>query len=240
MERQCEPELMDEPEQVAAYGAADFAAGDQALTEAINLLLGPPAPAAAGGERILDLGCGPGNISFRLMAARPSARVLGLDGSARMLALARQRQQADPRAQSGLQFHQALLPLPAGWSEAVPPPFRPPFHALVSNSLLHHLHDPQVLWRSLVPLAAPGALVVVRDLRRPPTPEALQWLVERHAAGAPAVLRRDLAASLQAAFRVPEVQQQLEQSGLEGLAVQELGDCYLQVSGRLPAGRLDR
>ena len=43
--------------------------------------------------RILDLGCGPGNISFRLARACPHATVLGLDGSAPMLAIATERKE---------------------------------------------------------------------------------------------------------------------------------------------------
>ena len=39
--------------------------------------------------------------------------------------------------------------------------------AVISNSLLHHLPNPQVLWRSIVQLAAPGAAVQVMDLMRP-------------------------------------------------------------------------
>jgi len=235
MERRCEPELMDDPAQALAYAEADFAAGDQALVEAIDLLLG------AGGretERILDLGCGPGNISYRLAAARPGAWVLGLDGAAAMLERAELRWRADPAAWGRLHFRRALLPLEPGWAAALPAPFQHPYNALVSNSLLHHLHDPQVLWQSLLPLAAPGALVVMRDLRRPASPTALEALVERYAAGAPPVLRRDFAHSLRAAFRAPEVRCQLEEAGLSGLAVLELGDRYLQVVGRLPAGRL--
>ena len=82
--------------------------------------------------------------------------------------------------------------------------------------------------------AAPGALVVVRDLRRPPNPEALQELVECHAVGAPAMLRRDFAHSLAAAFLPQEVEAQLEGSGLSSLRVESVEDRYLEVCGQLP------
>jgi hypothetical protein len=74
----------------------------------------------------------------------------------------------------------------------------------------------------------------MRDLRRPASPERLQELVERHASGAPAVLRRDYAASLAAAFRPEEVREQLVGAGLGSLRVEPLEDRYLEVSGRLP------
>jgi 2-polyprenyl-3-methyl-5-hydroxy-6-metoxy-1,4-benzoquinol methylase len=104
----------------------------------------------------------------------------------------------------------------------------------VSNSLLHHLHDPAVLWSSLRQLAVPGALVVVRDLRRPADGAALRALVARHGAGAPAVLRRDFAHSLRAAFRPEEVRQQLAAAGLERLEVRPWQDRYLDIWGTMP------
>ncbi|MEI7952577.1 MAG: SAM-dependent methyltransferase, partial [Synechococcaceae cyanobacterium ELA182] len=99
--------------------------------------------------------------------------------------------------------------------------------------LLHHLHDPAVLWRSVSQLAAPGALVVVRDLRRPPDPQTLAALVERHAAAAHPLLRRDFANSLAAAFRPEEVEAQLLAARLTRLSVSPQEDRYLEVSGRL-------
>jgi trans-aconitate methyltransferase len=235
MERICEPELMNDPLQARAYAEADFSGSDRAFAERIVGLLGelPAEVAAEEPLRIVDLGCGPGKISFLLAEACPTASVLGLDGAEAMLALARQRQQAEPSRWPRLRFHQARLPLAAGELQNLPDPRHPPFGALVSNSLLHHLHDPQVLWHSLRMLGAPGSLVVLRDLRRPGHEQALEDLLQRHAAGAPAVLRRDYAHSLRAAFRADEVRSQLEAAGLPELAVREIGDRYLEVVGRL-------
>ena len=70
MERVPEPELMEGRQQAAAYAAADFSASDGA---AINRL-GQLFPAGLG-PRVIDLGCGPGNISFRLAALDPQAQV---------------------------------------------------------------------------------------------------------------------------------------------------------------------
>ena len=215
---------MDEQAQALAYAAADFSAGDQAVVERFAALFDPQ-PGAA----LLDLGCGPGNISFRLAERFPQARVLGVDGAAAMLQIARDRLNQAPGRWPALAFAQGLLgsaglePCPTGR-----------FTALISNSLLHHLHEPRVLWSALVPLAAPGAIVYIRDLRRPASPEAVLTLRERHLADASSVLQRDYVASLHAAFTMAEVRQQLEAAGLaDQLQVAELDDRYLEVWGRL-------
>lgn len=223
LQRTPEPELMDGADQVAAYASADFDASDQAMVERFAQLCDDRP-----GTRLADLGCGPGNISFRLARRWPAASVLGIDGAARMLAVAAQRLVAEPALQGRLHFQQALLPL------AQPTPLAGRFDAVVSNSLLHHLHDPLALWRAVTQLAAPGGLVYVQDLRRPATEAALEGLVLTSMAKAPEVLRRDYRASLHAAFTPAEVRDQLAQAGVAGLQVQSIGDCYLEVWGRLP------
>jgi trans-aconitate methyltransferase len=232
MERICEPELMDEPAQARAYAEADFSASDQALVERLVDLFGS---GSALGTRIVDLGCGPGNISFLLADRFPEAHVLGLDGAAAMLAIAEVR-----RKPAQLRFQQALLPLDqdqvmrlraeAGGSNGE----GTGFSAVVSNSLLHHLHDPTVLWTAVRQLAAPGAVLYLQDLRRPAGEAALEALVASEMATAPQVLQRDYRQSLHAAFTPQEVVAQLEQAGMGGLRVQERGERYLEVWGRLP------
>ena len=220
MQRTPEPELMDGAEQAQAYAAADFSAGDQALIARLDQLF----PAALG-LRLVDLGCGPGNISFRLAQRYPAAEVLGVDGAEAMLAPALALLAAQPELQSRLRFQQSCLPDPglAGG-----------FSAVISNSLLHHLHDPAVLWQAVRQLAAPGACVYIKDLRRPPSPEAAVALQQRYLADAPPVLQHDYLASLHAAFTPAEVEQQLQQAGLaDQLQVAPLEDRYLEVWGRL-------
>ncbi len=217
--RICEPELMDEPGQAHAYADADFSGSDQALVQRIQARFGDDL-----GPQIVDLGCGPGNITFLLARCFPRSQVMGIDGSRAMLAIAGARLQADPELSIRLRFQQITLPatdLPGGFS------------ALVSNSLLHHLHNPQVLWSSLRQLGGSGAAVSVTDLRRPGERSELEELVKTHMGQAPDVLRRDYRHSLHAAFTRREVLDQLRAADLGCLEVIELKDRYLEIRGRL-------
>lgn len=225
MQRVCEPELMDDEAQARAYAAADFDAGDAAVVERILEACG----AAGAGPLLVDLGCGPGNISFRLAKRCPDTAVLGLDGAEAMLAIARARQQETPQLWPNLQFRRLSLPL----ATAAASELGGRASAVVSNSLLHHLHDPAVLWRSVQQLASPGALVHVHDLRRPADAAALEQLVQAQAGSFPPILLRDYRASLQAAFRPAEVEAQLQACGLTGLRVRPVGESHLEVSGRI-------
>jgi SAM-dependent methyltransferase len=144
---------------------------------------------------------------------------------ARAEAELRRRSAQHPALAQRLRFRLSRLPdpaLPGGFS------------AVVSNSLLHHLPDPAVLWAALPQLGAPGARIYVKDLRRPADAQAAQALLRRHAAEAPAVLQRDYLASLHAAFTPAEVEGQLRAAGLLAqLQVAPLDDRYLEVWGRL-------
>ena len=108
------------------------------------------------------------------------------------------------------------------------------YDAVVSNSLLHHLHDPGVFWRAVREAGAPGAAVLVMDLFRPESAAAAQAIVDQYAAGEPDVLRQDFFASLCAAFEPDEIRGQLRAHGLDDLRVRTVSDRHLLVTGRLP------
>lgn len=211
---------MDAAEQAAAYAQADFSAPHQFLVDRIRDVL-PKLPAVA---RVLDLGCGPADVSLRFARAFPGWQIDGVDGAEAMLKLGRAQVAAAGLA-ARVRLHRALLPndpLPGAG-----------YQLILSNSLLHHLHQPQVLWQAVRAAAAPGAAVYVTDLRRPADQGGLRHLVDTYSSPEPAVLRRDFEASLRAAFTAQEVQAQLGRAGLQELAVRELTDRHLAVFGYL-------
>jgi SAM-dependent methyltransferase len=224
MRRRPEPELMDEAEQALAYAEADFSEPDAHFIT----LLQERAPGTLDGVRALDLGCGPGNVLLRFLRAYPDAHCDGLDGSAAMLAHAQAALEALPGLAERARLICATLPterLEAGAYDLV-----------LSNSLLHHLHEPRVLWQAVRRFGRPGALVQVVDLMRPASPGWAEALVASYAEGAPEVLRNDFRNSLFAAFEPREVEAQLQEAGLAGFEVAVVSDRHLAVFGRLPEG----
>lgn len=219
MERRPEPELMLGEEQARAYAQADFSEPHEHFVDLFSERFPEPVSGMA-----LDLGCGPGDVSLRFAARYPACRVDGIDGSPAMLAAGAEpcrRHPAGPR----VRLAPGLLPEASG--PAVP------YGTIISNSLLHHLHDPRVLWAVILRDGAPGARVFVMDLCRPDSPEQAGALVAEYADGEPEVLRRDFEHSLYAAFTPDEVRDQLREAGLGAFRVEQVSDRHLLVWGRL-------
>ncbi len=219
MERVPEPELMDDPAQAQAYAKADFSEPHGAFIEHFRNLFPGRVP-----HRVLDLGCGAADISVRFARAWPEASLTALDGAVAMLSCARACVQA-AGLEARITLCQRRLPDLDGIPRA--------FDAVISNSLLHHLHRPEVMWRAIKSIALPGASVLVMDLSRPPSREAAEALVAAYAANEPPVLQRDFLNSLCAAFRPEEVRRQLEAAGL-AFSVEAVSDRHLLVHGSMP------
>ena len=107
------------------------------------------------------------------------------------------------------------------------------YDAVISNSLLHHLPDPSVLWLELRRLVRPGAPVLVTDLTRPASSAAARAIVDTYAPDEPEILQEDFYVSLLAAFTPNEVSSQLAAAGLEYLTVELISDRHLAVHGVL-------
>jgi SAM-dependent methyltransferase len=221
MKRRPEPELMSEAEQAVAYARADFSEPNALFLR----LLGELNPGELDGARALDLGCGPADIVLRFLKAYPRAECDALDGSEAMLEQARRALDELPGLAKRCRLVHDVLP-----SKRIP---AATYDLVLSNSLLHHLHDPLVLWRTVREAAKPAAIILVMDLMRPPSAMWAESLVAAYAADAPEVLRKDFRNSLFAAFEPREVAAQLDEAGLSGLEVGVVSDRHLAVLGRL-------
>ncbi len=219
LERIPEPELMEDMAQGMAYAEADFSGPNHQFLRLFHKLF----PDFDRRGRVLDLGCGPADILIHFAACHSRTRCVGIDGAEAMLAPGREVL-AHERLDGRVQLLCRCLPVSGREFGR--------FDVILSNSLLHHLHDPQVLWRTVTEVAAPGCRLLVMDLFRPATREAARQVVETYAGGEPEVLRTDFYNSLLASFRVDEVRDQLRRAGL-GLECRPVSDRHLAVWGRV-------
>jgi len=217
-----EVELMDLPLNAEAYANADFSEPNAKFVA----LFAEKFP-SFDGRNVVDLGCGPADITIRLASQYPQTTFIGVDGADAMLEIARQNilrqaslaKRVDVRkGHIGRQGDLAGLDL---------------FDAVVSNSLLHHLRDPLDLWRAARALAAPKAAVLVMDLFRPQSLSEAENIVATYACNEPEVLRRDFLNSLLAAYRPPEIAEQLRLAGVDSLRIETVSDRHLIVYGTL-------
>lgn len=211
---------MDAPAQARAYAEADFSESNQDFVDRFVALSGSGRDKAG---RVLDLGCGPGDICIRLARALPEWHIVGLDAGPNMLLLA---QAAVDR--EGLSKRVTLI---QGQLPCTLP--GEPCEAIVSNSLLHHLPDPMSLWTTIAEQAPAGCLIQVMDLHRPDTQAQAGELVATYADDAPEVLATDFYNSLLAAYTAAEVAGQLQDCGLGHLEITRPSDRHWLVQGVL-------
>jgi trans-aconitate 2-methyltransferase len=113
------------------------------LRPALDLLAQVPLSDAT---QVVDLGCGPGNVTAILKQRFPSASVLGIDGSAEMLAKARV-------AAPDCDFAQGDF---ATWQPDASPDL------IYSNAALHWVGEHETLFPRLVSLLVPHGVLAVQ------------------------------------------------------------------------------
>lgn len=105
------------------------------------------------GMRVLDIGCGPGDVSF--VAARlvgPTGSVLGVDAAPEMVELARVR--AAEQGVATAHFKQAAIDAIA---------LNEPVDAVIGRLILMHLPDPAATLRRLSSFVRPGGILAFSE-----------------------------------------------------------------------------
>ena len=105
--------------------------------------------------------------------------------------------------------------------------------SIISNSLLHHLQDPMILWDALKSYGRMGTHVLIMDLLRPATRRAAAQVVTAYAGDERELLKQDFYNSLLAAYTEEEIKTQLNMAGLSTLKTQRVSDRHIIVYGDL-------
>lgn len=205
-----EPEVMDDSGEVEAYASAAAQKhldriDDTFVEHAIALLQGRRS------GRALDIGTGPGQIVLKLARRLPGWNFTAVDHSPNMIR----------QAHENLAAARKTLPAPDGRVEfsvadgnrlAFPDAS---FDLVMSNSVLHHLAQPQLLLAEAARLAKPGAAILLRDLRRPSRfiyPLHVRW----HGRNYSGMMYQLFCASVRSAYTLREMQALLDMSSLHG------------------------
>jgi ubiquinone/menaquinone biosynthesis C-methylase UbiE len=100
---------------------------------------------------VLDIGCGTGEFERLVLSEHPEQRMVGIDLSAKMLEIARQKCQAYPN-----------ITFCAASASALPFPDHT-FDMIVSASALHYFDQPELSLREMRRVLKPGGSVVIID-----------------------------------------------------------------------------
>ena len=221
MQRILEPELMNEEKQSQAYAQANFEEPNLYFLSLFQETFGQQFDG-----HILDLGCGNADITLRFAKAYPDCLIDGIDGSESMLKYGHQALSQESLAV------QKRVKLIAG---IVPNLKLPQLHyeAVISNSVLHHFHNPSVFWQFIKSYGVDGTKIFIGDLFRPSSPEKARSIVELYARDEPEILKRDFYNSLLAAFEIAEIQEQLKSTYLDNLSVTQISDRHVVIAGLL-------
>jgi cyclopropane fatty-acyl-phospholipid synthase-like methyltransferase len=198
MDRIIEPELMCAVDQVAGFSSAKREKSTDAFIKVYQMLCDTSK------NRIIDLGCGPGQHLIKFAKEFPNTSIIGYDGSIEMVNFARQN---------------VLL---AGLGDRIE--IR---HALfkdikfedcdciLSSGTLHHAHYPLEFWEVVKFLSKDKTQIYVMDIVRPLDDIKLNSIVDELAPNENHYYKTDLYNSLRAAFTHKEIEEQLKIAELD-------------------------
>ena len=204
---------MDTQEAAEAYDAMEHGEVDNAFVERVIAL-------GANAGHFLDVGTGPAQIPILLAQHCPDIHITAIDLSGEMLKLAKRHVAA-----AGLTDRITLERVDA---KALPYPDNT-FDALISNSIVHHIHDSMRALQEMGRVVKPNGVVLIRDLIRPETPADAQAFVDRYAADDTPYQQKLYYDSFLASFTISEVNEMLTQIDMPGAVVVQSTDRHWSI-----------
>ena len=227
MDRRAEPELMNTKDQVDSYSEADFSKGEIKFVRMIKSYLKKNNIHISSNDLIVDLGCGPGNISEKLSKEWPNTSVIGIDGSKEMINMANSRKNLQEKPLNNLTY----LCEDIKNIKLVDISDKKQINLLVSNSLIHHITHINQFFECILSLSSENTLNFHKDLIRPINEKYALELKAECASKYNETLTSDYYASLLASYRADELRKLIADKNLVHLDVLEEDNKYLIVYG---------
>ncbi len=231
MERVPEPELMEEKDQVISYDEADFSEGEFNLINQISHYLLRKKFSLGEKDLIVDLGCGPGNISEKLAIKWPNTEVVGIDGSKEMILRAEYNRENSTNRKKLKNLRYICSDIKDIKSNNLF--LKKRISLLVSNSLIHHISNLEVFFNTIRGLSNNITVNFHKDLKRPLDEKSALELKEQCSTKYNEILTNDYYASLRASYSFKELKDFILENDLSSLDVFEDGDKYLIVYGNV-------
>ncbi len=231
MERIPEPELMEKKEQVISYDEADFSEGEVNFINQINHYLSKKNISLGEKDLIVDLGCGPGNISEKLAIKWPNTEVVGIDGSKEMILRAERNKKIAAKQKELKNLRYVCSDIKDIKSNNFL--INKKISLLVSNSLIHHITHLEDFFNTIRGLSSKITVNFHKDLKRPLDEKSALELKAQCSNEYNEILTNDYYASLIASYTFKELKNFTLENDLSSLDVFEDGEKYLIVYGNV-------
>lgn len=223
IQRVLEPEVMDTEQEAIDYDAMDH-------SEVNRLFVDDLLAAGFSGGDVLDVGTGTALIPIELAKRLDQLeieeyRIMAIDAATHMLDTARYN----------LAINEIYDRIQLSHEDAKATSFEDAmFDTIISNSIIHHIPEPEACVAEMVRVCKPGGLVFVRDLMRPESDEQVRHIVQTYAGNENEHSQKMFDDSLRAALTVEEMQSTVSKFGFDIETVQANSDRHWTWIGRKP------
>lgn len=222
LERRLEPEVMDTSEDARDYDTMDHSTVNRVFVDdflAFAHANGFDSRLADQRQplRLLDVGTGTALIPIELCRRNVACQIIAIDLAAEMLKLADFNIAKSGFATSiqSERIDAKQMPYAAG-----------AFDAVISNSIVHHIPEPDTVFAEMARVLRLGGLLFVRDLLRPKSHSDVDQFVTTYAGRENAHSQQLFRDSLHAALTLDEVREIAVTHGIPATSVAQTSDRH--------------
>jgi len=227
--RTLEPEVMDTAEEAADYDSMDHSGVNRLFVDdllaAAQTAEGQSQPLSGEPLKILDVGTGTALIPVELCCRPVNCDIWAIDMAVEMLLLAEENVRHSALDGRVLLSQEDAKEM--SYSDAE-------FDWVISNSIIHHIPDPEQSLREMLRVLRPGGLLFVRDLLRPESDAEVESIVSTYAGLENQRQQQLFRQSLHAALSVDEITDLMVSLNWSGKRVSQSSDRHWTIAGVKP------